>query len=87
MNRLYHESEDWVAQGTCRSYDPELFFPVSITGTDDHGAHLAKAICATCPVRNECLNWAVSRGEAYGVWGGTTPEERRYLRVGLATAS
>ncbi|MDS1269899.1 WhiB family transcriptional regulator [Lipingzhangella sp. LS1_29] len=87
MNRLYHESEDWVAQGTCRAYDPELFFPVNITGADGPEVHLAKAICDTCPVRRECLNWAVSRGEAHGIWGGTTPEERRYLRVELATAS
>ncbi|GAA4906758.1 MULTISPECIES: WhiB family transcriptional regulator [Nocardiopsidaceae] len=80
MNRLYHESEDWVAQGACRQYDPELFFPVSTTGPGQNDADLAKAICRTCRVRAECLNWALSVGEPHGVWGGTTPEDRRYMR-------
>ncbi|WP_067975921.1 WhiB family transcriptional regulator [Nocardiopsis trehalosi] len=80
MNRLYHESEDWVQQGACRQYDPELFFPVSTTGPGGHDAELAKAICRSCTVRPECLRWALRAGEAHGVWGGTTPEDRRYLR-------
>lgn len=88
MNRLYHESEDWVAQGACRKYDPELFFPVSTVGPGAQDAELAKAVCRTCPVQNECLRWALRAGEAHGVWGATTPEERRFLRrVELAPAS
>lgn len=39
---------------------------------------LAKSLCAGCPVREECL--AAGMSERYGVWGGTTPEERRALR-------
>ncbi|QVQ50697.1 WhiB family transcriptional regulator [Spiractinospora alimapuensis] len=87
MNRLYHDSEDWVNQGACRQYDPELFFPVSSTGIGGADTALAKAICRTCVVRQECLSWAVRAGESHGVWGGTTPEERRYLRTELAPAS
>nr|WP_156004038.1 WhiB family transcriptional regulator [Streptomonospora sp. PA3] len=80
VNRLYHDSEDWVAQGACRQYDPELFFPVSTTGPGQNDAELAKAICRTCAVRSECLSWALRAGEPHGVWGGTTPEDRRYMR-------
>lgn len=86
MNRLYHESEDWVRYGECRRYDPELFFPVSSVGPGGSDAELAKAICRSCPVRQECLTWALRAGEADGVWGGTTPEDRRYLRRELAPA-
>lgn len=37
----------------------------------------AKKICASCSVRSECLEWALSHGEKWGVWGGLTVEERR----------
>lgn len=36
----------------------------------------ARAICATCPVRDECLDWATTIGEPAGMWGGLTPDER-----------
>lgn len=42
----------------------------------------AKAICATCPVADECLTWAMESGQAEGIWGGHTPKERRALRRG-----
>ncbi|GAB3483669.1 WhiB family transcriptional regulator [Nocardiopsis coralliicola] len=86
MNRLYHDSEDWVRSGACRSYDPELFFPVSSAGPASESTDLAKAVCRSCPVAQECLQWALRAGEADGVWGGTTPEERRYLRRNLVPA-
>ncbi|WP_017538765.1 WhiB family transcriptional regulator [Nocardiopsis halophila] len=87
MNRLYHESEDWVRHGACRQYDPELFFPVSSSGPGHQTVELAKAVCRSCPVRQECLRWALRAGEADGVWGGTTPEERRYMRRELVPAA
>ncbi|MDE3724415.1 WhiB family transcriptional regulator [Nocardiopsis sp. N85] len=86
MNRLYHESEDWVTQGSCRAYDPEIFFPVSSTGIGRADTEQALAVCRGCTVRPECLRWALRSGEAHGVWGGTTPEERRYMRRELAPA-
>lgn len=46
----------------------------------------AKAICATCPVRAECLTWAVPN-EDYGVWGGLDEVERRQLRAGAQLLS
>ena len=49
----------------CRGADPELFFPGPGQSADQ-----AKAICASCPVRAECLALAHANGERFGVWGG-----------------
>ena len=39
----------------------------------------AKRICRNCPVRTECLAYALDYGMEYGVWGGMTERERRSL--------
>lgn len=44
----------------------------------------AKAICAGCPVRAECLDYALADVELRGTWGGTSPGERKALRRGIA---
>jgi WhiB family redox-sensing transcriptional regulator len=49
----------------CRSNDPELFFADSPADVE-----FAKTLCATCPVRLDCLNGALERREPWGVWGG-----------------
>ena len=59
----------------CRSEDPELYFAESPTDVE-----LAKAICQGCPVRAECLAWALEANQDHGVWGGLSEEERRSLR-------
>jgi WhiB family transcriptional regulator, redox-sensing transcriptional regulator len=61
--------------GSCRGMDPDVFFP-------DRGESLspAKAVCAECIVRDECLEFALDQGERFGVWGGTSERERRKLR-------
>jgi len=73
---LYVEPQPWMAAARCRNVDPDLFFPTK--GGPDVTAH-AKAVCAQCPVRTECLEYAVENGERYGVWGGLSPKERRPL--------
>jgi WhiB family transcriptional regulator, redox-sensing transcriptional regulator len=72
----------WAEHGACREpgIDPELFFPVSESGLGAWQAAAAKAICSRCPVAAQCLDWALRAGEPAGIWGGTTPEERRLLR-------
>jgi WhiB family redox-sensing transcriptional regulator len=65
----------WTAQAACRGTDTEIFFPV----TPDEEAE-ALSICATCPVRAQCLDDAIRNREIYGIWGGTTPEQRRRIR-------
>jgi WhiB family transcriptional regulator, redox-sensing transcriptional regulator len=68
-------SAEWRQQAACRGADVELFFP-----SDDAGAGAAKAMCAGCPVRDSCLEWALCTHQDDGVWGGLTDSERRRLR-------
>jgi WhiB family redox-sensing transcriptional regulator len=59
----------------CKGADPGLWFP-----GQGHGVGAAKAVCAACPARTRCLEWALEAGETDGVWGGTSPEERAVIR-------
>jgi WhiB family redox-sensing transcriptional regulator len=70
----------WRSAGACRSADPDLFFPISDSGPAQVQAAKAKAICATCQVRRECLAFALRTGQVYGIWGGTTEHERAAVR-------
>ena len=74
----------WTEQAACREpgVDAELFFPVSESGPALREIAAAKAICARCPVATACRAWALGSGEVAGIWGGTTPAERRLLRSG-----
>lgn len=68
----------WQDDANCRGEDLVLFF-----GPDgerqperDVRERKAKAICSQCPVRNECLDYALSRPEKYGLYGGLNEDER-----------
>lgn len=65
-------------QAACQTADPELFFPVSGAGAGLAVAR-AKAVCASCAVRQQCLDFAVETRQPHGVWGGTTEQERRAI--------
>ena len=65
----------WRDDAACRGLDTDVFFPVT-----DEEAEEAKAICETCPVREECLEFALATRQEDGVWGGLTETERRRLR-------
>ncbi len=70
----------WRDRAACRDVDPERFFPTAEDGPDRHAqVTAAKAVCARCPVRAECLAEALAR-IPYGVAGGLTEHERRQLR-------
>lgn len=62
----------------CRGEDPRIFFPEPGRTIDR-----ARAICGRCNHRQECLDWALDTEQAFGVWGGTSPEERHRLRLAL----
>ncbi|WP_371477626.1 WhiB family transcriptional regulator [Kitasatospora sp. NBC_00315] len=68
---------DWRHRAQCRDADPELFFPLGTTGPALRQAEEAKSLCRRCPVREQCLAWALRTGQDTGVWGGTTEDERR----------
>ena len=73
-------TEDWREKASCRSVDPDLFFPVGTTGVALDQIEQAKAVCRACDAQAPCLEFALSTNQESGVWGGTSEEERRKLR-------
>jgi WhiB family transcriptional regulator, redox-sensing transcriptional regulator len=67
-------SKKWREHAACRGIDPDVFYPVS-----DEEAEPAKAVCDQCPVRQACLEYALTSREREGVWGGATERERRRI--------
>ena len=65
---------EWMAKGNCRKESPSAFFP-----SDGVGVELARKICATCPVKEPCLEYALANGIDHGVWGGASERERRRI--------
>jgi WhiB family redox-sensing transcriptional regulator len=70
-------SPRWL-DALCAQADPEAWHP-ELAGSADTTRH-AKRICAQCPIQAECLTWALDTGQPHGIWGGTTPAERRTMR-------
>jgi WhiB family redox-sensing transcriptional regulator len=64
-----------MAEGKCREHPPETFFP-----SDGAGVGIARRICADCPVKQPCLDYALDNHIEHGVWGGTS-ERGRYMIV------
>ncbi|HEY1823986.1 MAG TPA: WhiB family transcriptional regulator [Trebonia sp.] len=67
---------DWRAAACCLTADPDLFFPVAVGTAAIKQITQARRVCAGCPVRQQCLDFAMRTREPAGIWGGTTPEER-----------
>lgn len=70
----------WRRGAICRDTDPDLFFPVGTTGHALVQIDRAKQVCGDCPVRTECLTFALETNQDSGIWGGTSEEERRAIR-------
>ncbi len=64
----------WMQHGNCKDHPPEVFFP-----SDGVGVLVAQRICATCPVNEECLEYALAERVDHGVWGGASERERRRI--------
>ncbi|MEB3031767.1 WhiB family transcriptional regulator [[Mycobacterium] nativiensis] len=74
--------EHWSERSLCRQIDADVFFPERDDADPTPRAEkvaTAKAICALCPVRDECLQAALDNDEEFGVWGGLTKAERNRL--------
>src|ERR1700734_2556520 len=74
---LEEERRDWWRSAACREMDPELFFPVGARGPGAGETDRAKAVCAACRVRRQCLQYALATHQLHGVWGGTSEDERQ----------
>jgi WhiB family transcriptional regulator, redox-sensing transcriptional regulator len=75
--RLAFDADEqvWMLEAKCLDADPEAFFPEKGGSTRE-----AKQICAVCPVREECLEYALQHEERFGIWGGLSERERRRAR-------
>lgn len=67
-------NQDWMQNARCKEITPSVFFPSSGVGVG-----VAKRICAECPVKTACLNFALANRIDHGVWGGTSERERRRI--------
>lgn len=71
--------QPWMARARCAQTDPEIFYPEKGGATRD-----AKRVCngnpdrdiPPCPVRDQCLQWALDTGEEHGIWGGVAARDR-----------
>jgi len=73
---------DWTDAAACRNSEGSLFYSADSSERKEERLErekLAKKICASCGVRDECLTAAISRHESYGIWGGMNEFERRAL--------
>lgn len=73
---------NWHERALCKEVDNDLFYYADEErgDTKNKRIHTAKSVCNKCTVKAECLAWAQRVPEAYGIWGGLTPEERKELR-------
>lgn len=92
LSGVFEPRPEWFDRALCAPsdgvVDPDMvaiFFPTSSDFTDRRTVHEiaayeldAKALCAACPVRTECLEYGL--GEPTGIWGGRTARERRMIR-------
>ncbi|MEI8001534.1 MAG: WhiB family transcriptional regulator [Actinomycetes bacterium] len=74
------DTEHWRGRSACLDSDPDVFFPVGVTGNALEQIETAQRICTACHVQQECLEFALATNQEAGIWGGTTEEERRKLR-------
>ena len=74
--------DNWEQSAECRGMDPNVFFP-----TDGLGVQAAQKICSECPVRPDCLEFALKNHTDHGIWGGVSERERRRLQRGRRVAN
>ncbi len=65
----------WMWRAACAGTEVEVFFPETPAGGDR-----ARRICSGCPVRAECLEFALGDANTAGIWAATDERERRRLR-------
>jgi WhiB family transcriptional regulator, redox-sensing transcriptional regulator len=73
---------DWTDAAACRNSEGALFYPADSAERKEDRLErelVAKRICASCGVREDCLEAALARHESYGIWGGLNELERRGL--------
>ena len=73
---LDFQSHDWQEHSLCKTaQNLQLFFPER-----GGSSKPARTVCGLCPVKEQCLEYALNNKEAHGIWGGTSDRERRLIR-------
>jgi WhiB family redox-sensing transcriptional regulator len=70
------ELEPWQDRANCIGTDPELFFPKAGKRSEE-----AQEVCSRCPVMSQCLEYALSHNDRYGVWGGLSEADRKRQKL------
>lgn len=73
---IEYQNDNWRAEALCAGQPQEMFFPEDKKDVSKE----ARQMCAECPVKEECLAFAIRTGEKHGLWGGLSPKKRRPLR-------
>lgn len=85
---LEPDAQAWRKLAACRNINPDVFhpWPTGIVSNRDRSpqaqreqAAAAIVVCNICPVRPECLDFALASDQRDGVWGGLIPHDRRKL--------
>ncbi len=80
----------WQLQAACRGPQSEVFFPPRQSERKHdrlERERRAKAICGICPVRSDCLSYAMEIRESHGIWGGLSESERKSMMERQLAAS
>jgi WhiB family redox-sensing transcriptional regulator len=75
-------TREWIDRAACRGAGPKTWFP-----HPSQPAAEAKRICAGCPVRGECLDYALENREEGGIWGGLNKHERKKVAAARRRAA
>ncbi|MEZ5321735.1 MAG: WhiB family transcriptional regulator [Microthrixaceae bacterium] len=74
MSTSDYPDTSWMSDGNCAHREPSMFFP-----SDGVGVEIAKKVCVDCPVKVQCLEYAIAERIDHGVWGGASERERRRI--------
>ncbi|MGC8464599.1 MAG: WhiB family transcriptional regulator [Acidimicrobiales bacterium] len=69
-----NRAETWQERAKCKGASASVFYPLRGVPTAS-----ARALCKDCPVKPDCLSYALEHEEEFGIWGGLSERERRKL--------
>jgi len=72
---MFSGDRSWVKRASCAGLATSFFFPDNNQVTPEH-----KQVCFNCPVKVECLEYALKNQTSLGVWAGTSESDRRRIR-------
>lgn len=79
-DRTLSTAPAWTDSASCSSTDPEIFFPEK-GRKSERETQIAKSICRECPVKQQCLEYALAYPDTHGIWAGLTADELATLRM------